>query len=91
MSPLTIGSLFSGIGGLEMGLERAGLGPVVWQVEKDAYCIDVINQSLAVQSALKTASNALLKNHLETCVADAIKNGKTQEVITEVMQVVKKQ
>jgi site-specific DNA-cytosine methylase len=34
---MTIGSLFSGIGGLELGLELAGLGPVRWQIERDAY------------------------------------------------------
>lgn len=32
---LTIGSLFAGIGGLDLGLERAGLGPVRWQAEMD--------------------------------------------------------
>lgn len=39
---LTIGSLFSGIGGLELGLERAGLGPVLFQVEKDPFCRAVL-------------------------------------------------
>ena len=34
---MRIGSLFGGVGGLELGLEWAGVGHTVWQVEQDAY------------------------------------------------------
>jgi DNA (cytosine-5)-methyltransferase 1 len=37
-----IGSLFAGIGGLELGLERAGFGPTRWQVESDPYARAVL-------------------------------------------------
>jgi DNA (cytosine-5)-methyltransferase 1 len=39
---MRIGSLFSGIGGLELGLEQSGIGHTVWQVEQSQYCRDVL-------------------------------------------------
>jgi site-specific DNA-cytosine methylase len=39
---MTIGSLFSGIGGLELGLESCGLGPVIWQCDSDPHARAVL-------------------------------------------------
>lgn len=39
---MRIGSLFSGIGGLELGLEWAGVGRAVWQVERDEWCRGIL-------------------------------------------------
>lgn len=40
---MKVGSLFSGIGGLDLGLERSGM-KIVWQVEKDSYCQKVLKK-----------------------------------------------
>jgi DNA (cytosine-5)-methyltransferase 1 len=40
---MTVGSLFAGIGGLDLGAERAGFD-VIWQCEKDDYCTKVLNK-----------------------------------------------
>jgi CsoR family transcriptional regulator, copper-sensing transcriptional repressor len=71
-------------------IARGHLDKVISMVSDDEYCVDVIHQSIAVQSALKKIDQAILKNHMETCVADAIKKGNSTDVINEVMHVLKK-
>jgi len=71
-------------------IARGHLAKVITMVEKDAYCIDVIMQSKAVQAGIKEADHLLLENHLQSCVADAMKKGKKDEAIAEVMNVFKK-
>lgn len=59
-------------------------------VEEDAYCIDIINQSLAVQRALERVNGLILERHLQTCVTTAIQGDdadERQRVITEIMNV----
>jgi len=44
MKKYKIGSLFSGIGGFELGLERAIPSETIWQVEQDEYCQKVLKK-----------------------------------------------
>ena len=71
-------------------IARGHLDKVINMLENDSYCIDVLHQSQAVQKALKETDHLILENHLKTCAADAIKQGKVAEAIAEVMSVVKK-
>lgn len=73
-----------------MKIARGHLDRVIKMLEEDAYCVDVIHQSQAVQQALKKADNALLECHLECCVVDGIKKGNAKQVIDEVVAVVRK-
>lgn len=59
-------------------------------VEEGQYCIDIINQSIAVQSALDKVNALVLERHLQSCVATAIRSDDRSErerVIRELMQV----
>ena len=72
-------------------IARGHLDRVISMVEKGEYCIDVIHQSQAVQAALKGIDQVVLKNHMETCVAQEIKKGNSQQVLDEVMKIMEKQ
>ena len=59
-------------------------------VEGDVYCIDVINQNLAVQRALEKVNSLILERHLQTCVTTAIRSddpAERERVIDEIMSV----
>jgi CsoR family transcriptional regulator, copper-sensing transcriptional repressor len=59
-------------------------------LEGDQYCIDIINQVNAVQSALDKVNGLVLERHLQTCVTTAIKSDDQNErerVIGELLQV----
>ena len=69
---------------------------VIRMVEEDKYCIDVIRQIQAIDSALSKVSTQILENHLSSCVIDAIKGDNPKErervlkEITEVFDMSKK-
>jgi len=71
-------------------ISRGHLNKIIKMVEEDKYCIDIVHQSLAVQAALKKADGLVLKNQLQTCVAESIREGNDKEAIDEIMGVLEK-
>ena len=58
-------------------------------VETDAYCVDILTQVSAIQSALNAFNKELLGNHIKTCVIDGIK-ADDDDVIDELVKTVQK-
>jgi CsoR family transcriptional regulator, copper-sensing transcriptional repressor len=61
-------------------------------VENGDYCIDIVNQVLAVERALEKVNQLILDRHLHTCVSTAIRSENLEErerVIKEIMEVFK--
>ncbi len=68
---------------------RGQLNGVLAMVENDAYCPDVMKQLAAVQGLVDGASRLMLRRHLETCVAKAMQQGRTAEIVDELMETLK--
>jgi CsoR family transcriptional regulator, copper-sensing transcriptional repressor len=67
---------------------RGHLDKIIDMVEKDGYCLDITQQTQAVQSSLGKVNEIILEHHLKTCVKDAMKNNSdVNEKIEEIMQV----
>lgn len=59
-------------------------------VEEGAYCIDVVNQIVAIQRALKKVSGLVLDQHLHSCVTSAMQGTDAtarEKVLGELLEV----
>lgn len=66
------------------------MGAVARMIDEDAYCIDIIKQTQAIQKALDKLNTLLLERHLDHCVTSAIRSNKPKErerVIKELLDV----
>jgi DNA-binding FrmR family transcriptional regulator len=59
-------------------------------VDEDRYCIDVLTQVSAVQSALESVALLLLRDHTEHCVAEAIRSGEGGDKVRELSEAVER-
>ena len=54
-------------------------------LEEERYCVDILTQISAIQSALNSFNKELLGNHIKSCVVESVKNG-DETVIDEWVQ-----
>jgi DNA-binding FrmR family transcriptional regulator len=68
---------------------RGHLDGIIRMLESDAYCVDVMKQISAVQSALERTNRVMLHNHLETCFSQAVVGGQGKRAIEELVDALK--
>ncbi|MDP2930217.1 MAG: metal-sensing transcriptional repressor [bacterium] len=69
---------------------QSSISKIIKMLENDEYCIDIMQQNLAVIGLLKSAHQMLMEGHLNTCFKKAVasKNAKRQkEMISEILKV----
>lgn len=58
-------------------------------IDQDEYCIDLLNQSLAIQNSLKSLDSILFERHLQTHVSHQFKN-EEEKAVTELVTLFKR-
>lgn len=55
-------------------------------VEADKYCVDILKQTYAVRRAIEKMESIMLDGHLRTCVVEGIREGRDDEVLSELTE-----
>jgi DNA-binding FrmR family transcriptional regulator len=63
---------------------------VARMIERDEYCIDILQQTSALRAALDAISLMVMEDHVAGCLATAVKTGDAEAYTEEVMEVVRR-
>lgn len=74
--------------GFRLRTARGHLDAVVRMVDDDRYCIDVLHQLSAVQGSLESAKRDIIEAHLQSCVPEAVADGRMDDIVEELMAAV---
>jgi len=69
---------------------QSHLGNVIKMVENKEYCIDIMQQNLAVIGLLKSAGSTLLERHINSCFVNVMKGTnekRKKEMIEEILKI----
>lgn len=59
-------------------------------VEREEYCIDILQQTAALKAAVDAVTLMLLEDHVAGCLTTAVKTGQAEVYTEEVMEVVRR-
>jgi DNA-binding FrmR family transcriptional regulator len=59
-------------------------------VEREEYCIDILQQTAALRAAVDSVTLLLLEDHVAGCLTTAVKTGDAAPYTEEVMEVVRR-
>jgi len=59
-------------------------------VEEERGCPDILLQIVAVRTALNKVGRIVLEDHVETCLASAVKQGKTERYVFDLTEALSK-
>ena len=67
-----------------------GREPIARMVDREEYCVDILQQTAALRAAVDALGLLILEDHIRGCMKDAAEKGDAEKSIEEVLDVVRR-
>lgn len=71
-------------------ISKGQIEGIIKMIEEERYCMDISNQIIAAQALLKKANVSIIKQHINHCVKNAVKEQGGEDKIDEIIELVSK-